>query len=32
MALYHQLKHNRLPLSDVSDLSYLSLNLSGGDA
>lgn len=32
MALYHQLKHNCLTLSDVSDLSYLSLNLFGGEA
>ena len=32
MALHHQFKHNRLTLSDVSDLSYLSLNLFGGDA
>lgn len=32
MAQHHQLKHNRLKLSDVSDLSYLSLNLFGGDA
>ncbi len=32
MALYHQHKHDRLTLSDVSDLSYLSLNLLGGDA
>lgn len=32
MALQHQHKHNRLTLSDVSDLSYLSLNLFGGDA
>lgn len=32
MAQHHQLKHNRLTLSYVSDLSYLSLNLFGGDA
>ncbi|CZX95450.1 Uncharacterised protein [Enterobacter hormaechei] len=32
MALHHQLKHNRLTLSYVRDLSYLSLNLFGGDA
>ena len=32
MAQHHQLKHNRLTLSDFSDLSYLSLNLFGGDA
>lgn len=32
MALHHQQKHFRLTLSDVSDLSYLSLNLLGGDA
>ncbi len=32
MALHHQHKHDRLTLSDVSDLSYLSLTLFGGDA
>lgn len=32
MAQHHQLKHIRLTLSDVSDLSYLSLNLFWGDA
>lgn len=32
MALHYQLKHNRLTLSDVSVLLYLSLNLFGGDA
>ncbi len=32
MALHHQQKHFRLTLSDVSDLSYLSLNLFGGEA
>ncbi|STB14265.1 Uncharacterised protein [Citrobacter freundii] len=32
MALHYQLKHNSLTLSDVSDLSYLSLNPFGGDA
>lgn len=31
MAQHHQLKHNRLTLSDVSVLSYLPLNLFGGD-
>ncbi|BBQ85201.1 hypothetical protein WP3W18E02_38620 [Klebsiella sp. WP3-W18-ESBL-02] len=32
MAQHHQHKHNRLTLSDVSDLSYLSLTLFGGEA
>jgi hypothetical protein len=32
MVQHHQLKQNRLMLSDVSDLSYLSLYIFGGDA
>lgn len=32
MAQHHQHKHNRLTLSNASDLSYLPLNLFGGEA